>query len=113
MARRTTATPQYVLDACRKDNSASNITKFKFAQAAGNFNLFDDRLVLIGAVRRDLTNLSRETRSCPAITRPVGMAAISFSNPTRRATGRRSRTFRKTPTATRRAPRFPPTLVLA
>ena len=53
----TTATPQWVLDATRKDNSASNITKFKFAQVAGNFNLFKNRLVIIGAVRRDLTNL--------------------------------------------------------
>mgnify|MGYP001555962425 CR=1 FL=1 len=53
----TTATPKWVLDASRKDNSASNITKFKFAQAAGNFSLFHNRLVIIGAVRRDLTDL--------------------------------------------------------
>lgn len=53
----TTATPTWVLDASRKDNSASNITKFKFAQAATNLSLFKNHLVLIGAVRRDLTTL--------------------------------------------------------
>jgi outer membrane receptor protein involved in Fe transport len=53
----TTVTPQWVLDASRKDNSASNITKFKFAQAAANLSLFHNRVVLIGAVRRDLTTL--------------------------------------------------------
>ncbi len=53
----TSVTPTWVLDASRKDNSASNITKFKFAQAATNFSLFKNRLVLIGAVRRDLSSL--------------------------------------------------------
>lgn len=53
----TTVTPQWVLDASRKDNSASNITKFKFAQAAGNLSLFHNHLVVIAAVRRDLTTL--------------------------------------------------------
>ncbi len=53
----TTVTPKWVLDASRKDNSASNITKFKFAQAAMNASLFKNRLVVIGAVRRDLTDL--------------------------------------------------------
>jgi outer membrane receptor protein involved in Fe transport len=53
----TTVTPKWVLDASRKDNSASNITKFKFAQAATNLSLFHNRVVLIGAVRRDLTTL--------------------------------------------------------
>lgn len=52
-----TVTPTWVLDASRKDNSASNITKFKFAQAATNFSLFKNHLVLISAVRRDLTSL--------------------------------------------------------
>lgn len=53
----TTVTPQHVLDATRKDNSADNITKFKHVMAAGNFSLFKNHLVLIGAVRRDITNL--------------------------------------------------------
>jgi hypothetical protein len=54
-------TPQHVLDATRKDNSADNITKFKHVMAAANMSLFKNRLVLIGAVRRDITNL--ETRN--------------------------------------------------
>jgi outer membrane receptor protein involved in Fe transport len=49
--------PQWVLDAGRKDNSASNLTKFKFVQAAANVSLFKNRLILIAAVRRDMTNL--------------------------------------------------------
>lgn len=57
----TSATPRMVLDATRKDNSADNITKFKHVMAAGNFSMFRNRLVLIGAVRRDITNL--ETRN--------------------------------------------------
>ena len=57
----TTATPHYVLDASRKDNNADNITKFRHVMAAGNLSLFKERLVLIGAVRRDLTQL--ETRN--------------------------------------------------
>jgi len=52
-----TATPQWVVDATRKDNTASNITKFKFIQTAANLNLFHNRLVLISALRRDLTHL--------------------------------------------------------
>ncbi|MSU67365.1 MAG: hypothetical protein CK548_03130 [Opitutia bacterium] len=53
----TSVTPQHVLDATRKDNSADNITKFKHVMAAGNFSLFKNRLIFIGAVRRDITNL--------------------------------------------------------
>lgn len=53
----TSVTPQHMLDATRKDNSADNITKFKHVMAAGNFSLFKNRIVLIGAVRRDITNL--------------------------------------------------------
>lgn len=53
----TSVTPRWILDALRKDNSASNLTKYKYAQATANLSLFDNRLVLIGAVRRDVTNL--------------------------------------------------------
>jgi len=52
-----TATPQWVVDATRKDNTASNITEFKFIQTATNLNLFNDKLIMIGALRRDLTHL--------------------------------------------------------
>lgn len=57
----TSVTPQHVLDATRRDNSADNITRFKHVMAAGNFSLFKNRLILIGAVRRDITYL--ETRN--------------------------------------------------
>ena len=61
----TSVTPQRVLDATRKDNSADNITKFKHIMAAGNFSLFKNRLVLIGAVRRDITNLETKNTLLP------------------------------------------------
>ena len=61
----TSVTPQHVLDATRKDNSADNITKFKHVMAAGNFSLFKNRLVLIGAVRRDITNLETKNTLLP------------------------------------------------
>lgn len=56
-----TATPRLVLDPTRKDNSADNITKFKHVMAAANFSLFKNRLVFVGAVRRDVSKL--ETRN--------------------------------------------------
>ncbi len=61
----TSVTPQHVLDATRKDNSADNITKFKHVMAAGNFSLFKNRLVFIGAVRRDITNLETKNTLLP------------------------------------------------
>ena len=57
----TSLTPQHVLDATRRDNSADNITRFRHVMAAANFSLFKNRLVLIGAARRDITYL--ETRN--------------------------------------------------
>ena len=61
----TTVTPQHILDATRKDNSADNITKFKHVMAAVNFSLFKNRLVLIGAARRDITNLETKNTLLP------------------------------------------------
>ncbi|MEN9631737.1 MAG: hypothetical protein RL077_141 [Verrucomicrobiota bacterium] len=61
----TSLTPQPILDATRKDNSADNITKFKHVMAAGNFSLFKNRLVFIGAVRRDITSLETKNTLLP------------------------------------------------
>ena len=61
----TTVTPQNVLDATRKDNSADNITKFKHVMAAGNISLFKNRLVIIGALRRDITSLETKNTLLP------------------------------------------------
>jgi hypothetical protein len=61
----TSVTPRHVLDATRKDNSADNITKFKHVMAAGNFSLFKNRLILIGAVRRDITALETKNTLLP------------------------------------------------
>ena len=61
----TSVTPQRVLDATRKDNSADNITKFKHVMAAANFSMFKNRLVFIGALRRDITNLETKNTLLP------------------------------------------------
>ena len=61
----TNVTPQRVLDATRKDNSADNITKFKHIMTAGNFSMFKNRLVFIGALRRDLTYLETKNTVLP------------------------------------------------
>jgi hypothetical protein len=60
-----TATPQWVVDATRKDNTASNLTKFKFVQTATNLNLFHGSLIMIGALRRDLTHLQTRNTLLP------------------------------------------------
>ena len=61
----TSVTPRHILDATRRDNSADNITKFKHVMAAANFSLFKNRLVIIGAVRRDITSLETKNTLLP------------------------------------------------
>jgi hypothetical protein len=55
---RTTVRPTWVYDTRREDNNLNSQREYKFLQAAGNFDLFKNRLVLIGAFRRDFTLLS-------------------------------------------------------
>ncbi|HVW22077.1 MAG TPA: hypothetical protein VHC86_12760 [Opitutaceae bacterium] len=51
----TTATfnPINVLDISRTDNTASSHNNYKYLQSTANLTLFNDKLVLLGAVRRD------------------------------------------------------------
>ncbi|MSU64753.1 MAG: hypothetical protein EXS38_01325 [Opitutus sp.] len=50
-------TPTFMYDTKRQENNYIGLQKFRFGQAAGNLDLFKNRLVLIGAYRRDLTSI--------------------------------------------------------
>ena len=52
-----TITPQWMYDTRRVDNNRDGLRKYKFFQTAGNFDLFNNKLVLIGAFRRDFALL--------------------------------------------------------
>jgi outer membrane receptor protein involved in Fe transport len=51
-------TPKWTYDTRREDNNTNATRKYKFLQFAGNLDLFKNRLVLIGAFRRDFASLS-------------------------------------------------------
>jgi outer membrane receptor protein involved in Fe transport len=51
-------TPKWTYDTRREDNNTNALRKYKFLQFAGNVDLFKNRLVLIGAFRRDFAALS-------------------------------------------------------
>ena len=51
-------TPTWMYDTKREDNNVNNIRKYQFLQTAANVDLFKNRLVLIGAFRRDFASLS-------------------------------------------------------
>ena len=51
-------TPKRMFDTKREDNNVDSIRKSQFMQFAGNLDLFKNRLVLIGAFRRDVVKLS-------------------------------------------------------
>ncbi len=51
-------TPTWMYDTKREDNNIKNVRKYQFLQAAGNMDLFKNRLVLIGAFRRDFARLT-------------------------------------------------------
>ena len=50
-------TPKWMYDTRRENNNFNSLKKYQFMQAAGNVDLLKNRLVLIGAVRRDFTHL--------------------------------------------------------
>ncbi len=52
-----TITPRWMYDTRRVDNNRDGLRKYKFFQTAGNFDLFKNKLVLIGAFRRDFAML--------------------------------------------------------
>lgn len=54
-----TVTPQWNYDILRNDRMFNNNASFKYLQIASNIDLFKNRLVLIGAARRDFTRLAQ------------------------------------------------------
>ena len=54
---RASTAPKWFVLANRPGSTDDTFKKYKFAQAAANLNLFKNHLVLVGAVRRDLTVL--------------------------------------------------------
>ncbi len=48
-----TVTPTWMYDTRREDNNRDSTREYNFYQIAGNLDLFNNRLVLIGAFRRD------------------------------------------------------------
>jgi hypothetical protein len=62
---RSTLTPFWMWDARREDNVYDSFRRSSFLQAAGNFDLFKNRLVLIGAFRRDFVFFSQNRIVAP------------------------------------------------
>ena len=62
---RSIVTPFWMWDARREDNVYDSDRNSKFLQAAGNFDLFKNRLVLIGAFRRDFIHFSQNRIVAP------------------------------------------------
>lgn len=53
-----TVTPTWMLDTRREDNNRNSLRRYSFFQTAGNLDLFSNRLVLIGAFRRDFSKIA-------------------------------------------------------
>jgi outer membrane receptor protein involved in Fe transport len=63
-------TPKWMYDTRRENNNFNSLKKYQFLQAAGNLDLFKNRLVLIGAVRRDFTHLESNRYLIPGDNAP-------------------------------------------
>ena len=66
-----TVTPRYVSDIRREERLGDNARRFQFLQGAGNLDLFKNKLILIGAFRRDFTR-SQQVRYLQADRMPPG-----------------------------------------
>ena len=70
-------TPKWMYDTRRVDNNRDGLRKYKFFQTAGNFDLFKNKLVFIGAFRRDFTYLE-DTRVVVPGDMPAGWDGTSL-----------------------------------
>lgn len=70
-------TPLWMWDARREDNVYDSIRNSKYLQFAGNLDLFKNRLVLIGAFRRDFTFFTQNRIKAPG-DHPVGWDGVSL-----------------------------------
>ena len=57
--------PKWMYDTRRENNNFNSTRKYEFLQGAGNLDLFKNRLVLIGALRRDFTHLESNRALIP------------------------------------------------
>jgi len=69
-------TPYWIYDSRRNTNVSDATRNYKFAQVAGNFDLFNNRLVFIGAVRRDITEFSQQRVKTPGWN-PAGWMGVT------------------------------------
>lgn len=74
---RQIVTPTWMWDARREDNVFDSSRDSKYIQAAGNFDLFKNRLVFIGAFRRDFINFT-QTRILNPGSFPAGWDGTSL-----------------------------------
>jgi hypothetical protein len=72
-----TVTPAWMWDARREDNVYDSTRNSKYLQFAGNYDLFKNRLVLIGAFRRDFTFFKQNRIKNPG-DHPVGWDGVSL-----------------------------------
>lgn len=70
-------TPRWMWDARREDNVYDSTRNSKYLQFAGNFDLFKNRLVLIGAFRRDFTFFKQNRIKAPG-DHPAGWDGVSL-----------------------------------
>lgn len=63
-------TPRWMYDTRRVDNNKNSLKKYKYFQTAGNLDLFHNKLVLIGAFRRDFAEFGEERVVQPGYEKP-------------------------------------------
>lgn len=72
-----TVTPAWMWDARREDNVYDSTRNAKYLQFAGNYDLFKNRVVLIGAFRRDFTYFKQNRIKNPG-DHPAGWDGVSL-----------------------------------
>ncbi len=62
--------PKWMYDTRRVDNNRNSLKKYKYYQSAANLDLFHNKLILIGAFRRDLAEFGEERVIQPGYEKP-------------------------------------------
>jgi hypothetical protein len=63
-------TPKWMYDTRRVDNNRNGLKKYKYFQTAANLDLFHNKLILIGAFRRDYAEFGEERVVQPGYEKP-------------------------------------------
>jgi outer membrane receptor protein involved in Fe transport len=72
-----TVTPRWMYDTRREDNNRNSLRTYEFFQTAANLDLFQNRLILIGAFRRDFATIADKRVISPGDS-PVGWDGTSL-----------------------------------